>query len=397
MITGCGMPTAPRTGRAVFVVAACLATTTIAVPGSAAAVTLTTTVADSALTVSLDGFVSTYYSYVVQNPLNGVSAGRLFASRHNSITISGASFGVELRYGSAFAYVAPWFGLTPSTIYSGEPTALPAASVGPSDATVWRYLREANAGFEFEDWKVDAGLFVSPIGIEGIAEKDNWLWSSSWQNYLFPFYHFGARVHHQLSDDHTLGFWLVNGFTGAVDNNDAKSIIVTAAGPIGPGQWQVLYYGGDERPDPASGRKDPKVAWLHHLDAWASIPITNRLQVAGQVDFGFEPNELGVAWYAAASGYARFAFSDMLAAAARLEIYGEQTASEGEQETSPLFAATDWIFAFTVAVEVKPIKNAAVRLEYRHDQAQNELFFDDALTPDAKGQDAFTFGLTVWI
>ena len=261
----------------------------VSLPSSARAFTYTTTVADTPMSISIDGFVGAYYSFILTNPSTGVSNGRLFASRHNSFTISGASIGVRLEFGSAFAYVAPWYGLVPTSIFAGEPDAPtpPGAATGPSDASVWRYLREANAGFEYGPWKFDAGLFTSPIGIEGIAAKDNWLWSSSYQNYLFPFYHFGARVHYTTPGGNTLGLWVVNGFVGAVDANDAKSIIVTASGAVAGGRWQVLYYGGNERPD------GDDFVWLHHLDAWISIPVSDRVEVAAQADVGFEPGELG--------------------------------------------------------------------------------------------------------
>ena len=376
---------------------AVLAVASTSAPRVADAFTLTTTVADSPLSLTIDGFVEGYYSFVLQDPVNGVSNGRLFASRHNSLTVSGASIGFELRYGAAFMNIAPWFGLTPTTIYSGEPEAFfgDGLLVGRSDESIWRYLRAANAGFELGDWKIDAGLFVSPIGIEGIATKDNWLWSSSWQNYLFPFYHFGARVHYTTPAGNTLGLWVVNGFSGAVDANDGKSIIVTAGGSLGRGAWQVLYYGGPERPEPLV----LDMAWLHHLDAWFSLPLSDAVEIAAQVDVGIEPNDLGVAWYAAGSAYLRVAFSDYVAMALRGEIYGEQQAeSDTGVRSSPLFLASDWVAAGSIALEVRPVPHSAVRLEYRHDQAEARIFFDEnPTTPTSKSQDAVTLGLTVWI
>ncbi len=374
----------------------------LAAPVTAAAFEVKTTVADTPLSLKVDGFASAYYSFVFENPDSGISNARIFASRHNSITISGASIGFELRYGAAFVYVAPWFGLTPTTIYSGEPTFPPGPDglVGGSDSTVWRYLRGAHGGFELDNLTFDAGLFVSPIGIEGIAEKDNWLWSSSWLNYIFPFYHFGARVHYDLGDDHTLGLWVVNGFAGgALDTNDAKSIIVTAAGPIGDGQWQVLYYGGIERPDDLRNDLDLDVAWLHHFDVWVSLPINEWLEVAMQADLGLEPNQYGVAWYAAGAAYVRVRLSDYVSVAARGDVFGEQAAEDDNGASSPLFfGLPDWVAAASIAVEVRPVEHTAIRLEYRHDEAQGGLFYDhDDSLPTAKSQDAVTLGLTVWM
>ncbi|MEM7674536.1 MAG: outer membrane beta-barrel protein [Myxococcota bacterium] len=363
----------------------------LSAPMSASAFTLTTTVADSPLSLSVDGFVGAYYSYVVQNPDNGISVARLFSSRHNTIAISGASIGFELRYADAFIYIAPWFGLTPATIYSGEPTAVVAGGVGPSNAAVWRNLRAAYGGFDTGPWTFDAGLFVSPIGFEGVAAKDNWLWSSSWQNYLLPFYHFGARAHYDLANGNTLGFWVVNGFAGAVDANEAKSIIVTASGGVGEGQWQVLYYGGAERPDGA----ERDLSWLHMLDAWISIPLSDRVEVAGQFDIGIEPSEFGLSYFLAASGYVRLALTDIVSLAARAEVFTENAADNEQGSAGPFFLPADWVVAGSVALEVRPVEHSAIRLEYRHDQAERELFFDG--DGAGKSQDAFTLGLTVWL
>lgn len=392
----CSLPrrTAPP---AAALLAAAVTTGVLLAPTPASAFTLTTTVADRPLSFTIDGFVGAYYSFVFTDPENGISNARLFASRHNAITVSGASIGLELRYAGAFLYVAPWFGHVPANIYAGEPeAAVPdAASVGPSDSSVWRYLRAANAGFEIDGWKVDAGLFVSPIGLEGVAEKDNWLWSSSWQNYFFPFYHFGARVHYTTPGGNTLGLWVVNGLTGATDTNDAKSIIVTASGAVGDGQWQVLYYGGIERPD---DEWDVDLAWLHQLDAWIMLPVTSWLEIAFQTDVGFEPSELGVAYYLAASGYARFTFCKYASVAVRLEAFHEELTEENDIATSsPYFFDADWVASGSIAFEVRPVPNTAVRLEYRRDQADEAFFFNDTDELTERSQDAVTLGLTVWL
>ena len=366
----------------------------VAAPSTAHAFTYTTTVADTPMSVSVDAFVGAYYSYVFDNPNSQVSNGRLFASRHNTLTISGASIGVGLEYGPAFVYIAPWYGLVPTSIFAGEPTAITpdTAATGPSDATVWRYLREANAGFRYGAWKVDAGLFTSPIGIEGIAAKDNWLWSSSYQNYLFPFYHFGARVHYTTESGNTLGLWVVNGFSGGVDANDAKSIIVTAGGDVGEGSWQVLYYGGNERPDGG------QFVWLHHLDAWISIPITDSVEVAAQGDVGLEPGELGVTYYLAGSVYVRVALADRLWLAVRGEVVREETATKDGVSAAPLFLqSVDWVAAGSIALELRPVDNSAIRLEYRHDESADPYFFGDENVATEVRQDAVTLGMTVWL
>ena len=384
----------PCVFRQLSMVAALTAIAATAVPSTASAFTVTTTVADMPMSLKVDGFASAYYSFVLQDPATAVSNARLFASRHNSITVSGASLGFELSYGGAFVKVAPWFGLTPTTIYSGEPSFDGVAGVGPSDASIWRYLREANGGFTIDNLTIDAGLFVSAIGIEGIAEKDNWLWSSSWLNYIFPFYHFGARAHYTTDSGHTLGLWVVNSYLGgALDTNDAKSIIVTAAGPIGEGRWQVLYFGGIERADDLLLDK----AWLHHLDFWLTVPVADGVDIAVQADFGIEPNQFGVAWFVGGAAYLKVTLSDYVYVAVRGEVFTEQAAEDGNLQSPLIFGLPEWVAEGSIALNVQPVEHTAIRLEYRHDQASDPLFFGDAANPSQESQDAVTLGLTVWL
>ena len=101
----------------------------------------------------------------------------------------------------------------------------------------------------------------------------------------------------------------------------------------------------------------------------------------------------------------RIALADGLWLAVRGEIFREETANETDRNdpdfglsTAPLFLAdVDWVAAGTIGLELRPVENSAVRLEYRHDESADPYFFGDEVAPTEKRQDAVTLGLTVWL
>ena len=145
------------------------------------------------LTLNFGARVESFYSYSFNEPSNGVNNYRIIDNRHNSFGLSAVAAHLQADFHGAHARVALWVGHTPSTIYAGEPTA--DDSLGPSDASVWRLLEEAYAGYRFDmGLTIQGGLFLGPIGLESVRAHENWNWSSSILNFGFPFYHTGLRA-----------------------------------------------------------------------------------------------------------------------------------------------------------------------------------------------------------
>lgn len=72
---------------------------------------------------------------------------------------------------------------------------------------------------------------------------------------------------------------------------------------------------------------------------------------------------------------------------------------------SAIFWPAEWVSSGTLTLGYQAAKNAALRIEYRHDQAEREVYFsgDVAVDPvlmtpiaDAKAQDTLTVGVTAW-
>ena len=146
--------------------------------------------------MTLSGYLEGFYSWNTNDPANGITAYRGFDNRHNSFTISNAVVDALWTQGDVTGHVALQVGQTPQTYYLAEPSLPAIAGVGASNMDVWKYVQQANLGWRDAPGKklnLEAGIFLSPIGPEGIAVKDNWNWSRSDLFYGLPFYHTGVR------------------------------------------------------------------------------------------------------------------------------------------------------------------------------------------------------------
>ena len=110
-------------------------------------------------------------------------------------------------------------GHTPQTYYLAEPNAPGSSGSGSSNGDVWKFIQQANIGYEAPVGKgllVEAGIFLSPIGPEGIAVKDQWNWSRSNLFFGLPFYHSGARATYTLTDEASVTAHVYNGWNDVV-------------------------------------------------------------------------------------------------------------------------------------------------------------------------------------
>ncbi len=356
--------------------------------------------------VSVGGWVEAFYAYSFNEPSNGIIDLRGFDNRHNSVNLSNAVLDVAVEWEGVHADLTLQWGTTPATYYLGEPEA-PAlgTGVGAQDATLWRILQEAHLGYRIPigaGLDVSAGLFLSPVGVESLAVKDNWLYSRTNLFYGYPFYHTGLRVSYPVSDEVTLVGWLVNGWNTLLDNNDEKSFITQAQYTLGDVfQGNLGYVGGVERPrDAPEGR-----AWRHLFDLNGTLTATPWLALQGQTTGGLERNELGTSAYFGGMLATRVAPLDWLAVAVRGDFFWEKVASNDSGTAAAIFWPVEWVSSLTAGVRIAPRDHFAIYLEYRRDWAAGDAFFrgevagDGSTTPfvrNADAQDTVTVGATAW-
>jgi hypothetical protein len=82
-------------------------------------------------------------------------------------------------------------------------------------ADAYRYLDEAYAGYHFNKWygiNVDAGLFMSYIGLNSYYQEENWEYQASFTSDNTPWYFNGLRIQIFPSKFLKVELWGINGW-----------------------------------------------------------------------------------------------------------------------------------------------------------------------------------------
>lgn len=355
--------------------------------------------------LDVHAWVESFYTHSFEEPSNGIVHLRGFDNRHNTISLANAVLDANLLHPTAIAHVTLQAGTAPQTYYLAEPTKTGAAGTAPSDAAAWRVLQQAFAGFKLDDkTAVEAGLFLSPVGYEGLAVKDNVNFSRSNLFFGLPFYHSGARVRRELPHGLVAHAMVCNGWNSIVDGNEDLSVEGQVIWTASRASASLLYFGGNERPvGSPEGRP-----WRHLADFWGSYDVLPWLTVATQLDGGTEENRIGThQWYAGAA-YLVVKPKSWLRFAARGDVFHEQVAEDGDTgaTSSAIFWPVERVGSVTLTADIRPNDNSSVRLEYRMDSASDDAFFsgdeiegDGVATPyvpNTDSQSTVTLGLVAW-
>ncbi|MDP3277696.1 MAG: outer membrane beta-barrel protein [Deltaproteobacteria bacterium] len=374
--------------------------------------------AGSRAEITLNGWVEAFWQYNFNEPYNGFTAYRGFDTRHNTFTIQNIVLDTQWRYERVSGRIALQVGHQPDTYYAAEPTLSPGLGLPATGPNVWKFLREAYVSYLAPfagGTRFEAGLFLSPVGPEGLTVKDEYNWSRSNLAFGAPFYHAGARATFRLSSVMNATVGVFNGWNNVVDNNLDKSVCA---------QWtytrpdrltaSVLYFGGVERSAGATGGR----GWRHLFDAYAIWQAAPWLSLTGQTLAGFETitddtrrtdTYQGVQWWAAASVAARVRTVSWLYLAARANFFLESFEAVSNSSgilPDAIFFPTNRLLGLTATADFRPHEHISLRLEYRHDNAAQAIFFDRdntarpgvpaaqrGLTPT---QNTLTVGVTAW-
>jgi hypothetical protein len=265
---------------------------------------------------------------------------------------------------------------------------------------VWKYLQQANVS-----WKApvgsgllfEAGIFLSPIGPEGMAVKEQWNWSRSSLFFGLPFYHTGARVTVPLTKEASITLAGYNGWSSVVDGNDDKSVALQVTYNHRD-RWiaNFVYFGGAERPaGAAEGRP-----WRHTFDVWLAHHPTSGLSWMAHADAGFEENRFGKTTWGAGAAYLRLRPKPWLYVAARGDLLYESR----PDGAAAIFFPVPWLSSGTLTFDFRAHANVSLRLEYRHDHAAGDAYYRGAVPDDGAGgfranvrsQDSLLAGVVTW-
>jgi Putative beta-barrel porin-2, OmpL-like. bbp2 len=161
------------------------------------------------------------YHYSFSNPQDGTISGSSEAFRHGEFQITQLGIGGDLLYKDVMGRLMTQFGM-----YS---TATPRNDASPGRGQwrlddAYRYLSEAYGGYHFHALhgvNVQAGVFMSFIGLWSYYNADNWTYQPSYVSSNTPWFFNGMRVQIFPSDKLKIEPWLINGWQSYGRINDA--------------------------------------------------------------------------------------------------------------------------------------------------------------------------------
>ena len=152
------------------------------------------------------------YTHSFNNPNDNTVVGSTALARNNEIQISSANLGGEFNYEGARAKIMMQFG-TRSTVIPRNDYSVYRGQYQLDN--VYRYLSEAYAGYHFKKWygiNVDAGMFMSYIGLNSYYQVENWEYQASFTSDNTPWFFNGLRVQVFPTKKLKLEGWIINGW-----------------------------------------------------------------------------------------------------------------------------------------------------------------------------------------
>jgi hypothetical protein len=154
----------------------------------------------------------TYFSQSFNQPVDHTMAGSTEEFRSGEFQVEQASVGGDFHWQNVRGRILTMFGMFSST----TPRNDPSPGNGQWDLrTAYRYVSEAYGGYHWDvnhGLNIDAGIFVSYIGLFSYYNFDNWTYQPSYVSSNTPWFFNGLRI--QWFPTNKLKFepWIINGW-----------------------------------------------------------------------------------------------------------------------------------------------------------------------------------------
>jgi len=164
------------------------------------------------------------YTHSFNNPIDNTVVGSTALARNNEMQLSSANIGGEFNYEGARGKIMLQFG-TRSTVVPRNDLSVYRGQYQLDN--VYRYLSEAYAGYHFNKWygiNVDAGMFMSYIGLNSYYQAENWEYQASFTSDNTPWFFNGVRVQIFPTKHLKIEGWLINGWQSYAKFNSMPGI-----------------------------------------------------------------------------------------------------------------------------------------------------------------------------
>ncbi|MCF8428419.1 MAG: porin [Bacteroidia bacterium] len=152
------------------------------------------------------------YTHSFNMPNDNTVVGSTALTRNNEVQLSALHFGGDFFYKGSRARFMTQFGTRSQVVprndfspYRGQYQL----------ANVYRYLSEAYAGYHINIWygiNIDAGLFMSYIGLNSFYQAENWEYQASFTSDNTPWFFNGVRFQIYPTKHLKIEPWIINGW-----------------------------------------------------------------------------------------------------------------------------------------------------------------------------------------
>ena len=153
-----------------------------------------------------------HYMYDGNHPSDHTIVGATESFRSGEFQLEQVSFGGDFHWENVRARFLSMMGLFATT----TPRNDASQGVGQWDLrNAYRYLSEANAGYHFDvdhGLNIDAGIFVSYIGLFSYYNYDNWTYQPSYVSSNTPWFFNGLRIQYFPTNTLKIEPWIINGW-----------------------------------------------------------------------------------------------------------------------------------------------------------------------------------------
>lgn len=346
---------------------------------------LSAQIADSSQ-LSFTGCIDAYYAYYTD------SLGQNNFQQFPSVSPRSNQFGLNTIMFTA-DYVSQNVRATTS-IHLGD-------IANSSWSSTYNHIMEAHAGFKLckKVW-LDAGIFRTHVGTEGLLPKENIASSISVGTYYEPYYESGIRFNYAANNDLTLNLFVLNGYNLIEDNNHKKSLGLLVNYKVDD-RINIGYsnYTGDDSPiaDTASHLRIHNCAFVNYQS------YKFKAQIGG--DFCFQQNVMTLngnsnspnATMMSGVLSLKYACGHHISIYARGEMFNDPEGFMSMLFTDSLNNQTGLnINGITAGVEIQPTENSYIRIESRELMAaeEQELFYWNADFSNKRFEYMINFGLS---
>jgi hypothetical protein len=168
--------------------------------------------------------VDTAYTYSFNHPQDNSIGGSTEVFRHNELQLTDFAVGGDLNWNNVRGRLLTQFGMYSQT----QPRNDASPGRGQWNLTgAYQYLGEAYGGYHIDKMygiNVDAGIFLSYIGLFSFYQYDNWAYQPSYVSSNTPWYFEGVRIQIYPSDKLKIEPWIINGWQSYGKFNKAPGV-----------------------------------------------------------------------------------------------------------------------------------------------------------------------------